>query len=429
MSGILAIGVLALCAFAESVAAQPEPPKSDGVCAILVADTKKGPAGTFASHTAIESTLKLLRESGVPVEITSIVDDGVAPSAILAAIRGLDPAKMANRTLFFYYAGHGATDARGGTGHFLRTPHGDLSRAVLVAEIRAKAPPLAVIVTDSCSGEARMKGPAPPAPMPIDRKVAENLFLQHRGIVDLNGSTYDAARGVGQAAFYHPGSGGLFTRAFNLMFPPGFEARGLKVETRPGKVWDFDDDRDGFLEWSEAIEFLRAETTRGFEMFREEVTKGLLRVHAAPADVARLLSQVGQDPQCFGALALRSDGVQARAPADAAPNAARTVRLGAYLEDKASWSGGYVVITRVDPRSPASRATERRYGEKIRGPVPVPAGVIVTRVNARRVRSRDEFFRVLDSTPEGGELSISGFRDEGGRRFGYEATVVLDRFE
>ncbi len=419
----------ALCACVESHAAQPGPPKTDGILAIVVADTKKGPAGTLISHGAINATLSSFRDMGIPVEVTSIMDDAVSPSAIIAEVRRLDAAKLKNRTLFFYYAGHGATDVRGGTGHLLRTPRGDLSRAVLVAEIRAKSPALAIIATDSCSLEARLKGPAVPVPIPPEQRVVENLFLQHRGVVDLNGSTYDAGRGFGQAAFYHPGIGGLFTRAFSLMFAPTISMETVPFKTMPGEVWKFDTDGDNFIDWSEAMDFLSSETTRWFEIFRSEVTQGFLRLEAAPADVERLLSQVGQDPQYFGVLAHRSDRAQAK-PTGAEPTKeARKIRLGAYLEDRSNWSGGYVVITKVDPRSPASKATEWKYSQRVRGPVPLTVGVIVTRVNDRRVRSRDEFFRILDGLPERGELSISGFRDERGRRFTYTATVALDQFE
>lgn len=422
---ILAFGLLSLAA--PPWAASEDPPRTGGIRAIVAADTLRGPQGTVAAEYAVSSLLQAIREMGIPVESETISPEEISPSEIVARIRRLDPARLKDTTLFFYYAGHGATDARG-AGHFLRTPRGDLARSVLVQELKAKAAALTLVVTDSCSVESRMNAPAPAVPQPPVRRAVENLLLQHRGVVDVNASTYDATRGIAQAAFYYPGTGGLFTRAFCSTFWP---APDLPAGLLPGggdRASARDLDGDGFLDWSEAMDHIGARTNREFEDLKATLKTGGLWLNVRAADATLFASQVAQDPQVFGELARRSDRTEP--PTASTPTEApRKVRLGAYLEDRASRGGGYVMVTEVDPGSPAMRAFEWRSGRKAQAPTPLAQGAVITRANGRRVTSRRDFFRIMDAVPEGGELRISGFREGPAGRTSYEASVALDRFE
>lgn len=141
-------------------AARAEAPKNEAIIAIVAADTLEGPSGAGVSEMKVDYALQWMQAHGIPAEIVRLKAEEICPSAIVAAIRRTEAAMLKTRTLFVYYAGHGATDSKGG-GHFLRTPRGDLPRATLVGEIVAKAPALAIVVTGSCSVEGRMNGWAP----------------------------------------------------------------------------------------------------------------------------------------------------------------------------------------------------------------------------------------------------------------------------
>lgn len=440
--------LLAVCAAEPCRSAPPDPARSEGIVAILVADTATGPRGTQASEERMLQFADWVREMGIDVETTRLRGAQVSPGSIVATIRGLDPNRLKTRTLLFYYAGHGGTDPR--TGHFLRTPGRlDLSRATLVEEIRRISPRLALVITDCCSTEATARLPSVPVPQPPERRVVEDLLLRHRGIVDINGSSYIPERGIRQAAFYHPHGGGLFTAAFTIMFEPEWFKGGAEgpddapvIEGLPGtigharrfrmpRVWGYDGDKDGFLDWSEAVRFLGAELKSQYEIFRDTVASGQIAIRARAEDVELLMSQPSQDPQVFRDLPVRSDrAAPPAAPAAAeTPRPARKMRIGAHLVDRASLGGGYVLIAKVDPRSPATRAYPWNGGRKEKRPVTLPVGLTIVTANHHRVTDLKEFFRVLDTIPEGGELNIAGYHEARGRRATYEATVVLDRFE
>jgi len=427
-----------LAAFvARSPGQVPSPPRSDGIEAILVADTLRGPAGTDQSLRAMDFFLTSLRELRCDVGVTTIAGDRVTPAGILGTIRRLDTRMMARRTLLVYYAGHGGTDPR--IGHFLRTPRGDLARSVLLAEIRAKSPRLAIVLTDCCSTRAVFKAVLPRPPEPPDQRAVDNLLFQHTGVVDMNASTCDPARGVYQAAFYHPATGGLFTTEFTRMFEParGFRERpdvsseeaerrayGRRFST--SRLIDYDHDKDGFIEWSEAREYLDVAVLESFHAFRSMARDNELLQIASPADLRLLMMQASQDPQIFGPLAVRSD----RTPKVSTPvEPARRPRLGATFLERYERGGAYLEVAGVDPRSPAAKVTVWRKAKRDKTPSTLTRGDTIMWANKARIRSMADLARVLDRIPEGGELNIVGYDASTGRAETYEATAVLDRFE
>jgi hypothetical protein len=441
---LIVVGVLVSLRAASSARAQetPGPPRADGIEAIVVADTARGPIGTDVSERNMLDLLDRVRNMGIPVHVARVEGYAITPGSVLASVRRLDPGAMKSRTLLFYYAGHGGTDPK--SGHFLRTPGGDLARSVLLAEIRAKSPRLSVVLTDCCSTRSTFKGPAPPAPMPSERRAIENLLLQHRGIVDVNSSSCLPDRGVYQSAFYHPAMGGLFTFAFTRMFAevdPIFEREPDEEleRLRPGskaefdynrrfhsmRPWYQDRDEDGFLDWNEAVDHLGGVTMQLYQGYKDQVRKGMLAVQANPGDVRTLLSQVGQDPQVFGPLAVRSDKPAIVEPPR--PEPARKPRLGVVPEDRYERGGAYVVIKSLEPRSPATRVRPWKGGRRAEEAVTLKVGDSITRVNNVRVRGRADLLRLLDDVPPGGEVNLSGKDAKTGRD--YEVSATLDAYE
>lgn len=424
------------------------PPSSADLHAIVVADTDRGPCGTSFNRTLMIEFLHSVKEMGFGVHLELLHGSDVSPGNIIAAIRRADASRMRERTLLLYYAGHGGTDY--GAGHFLRTPAGDLSREALLKEIRGKAPQLAVLLTDTCSIDARLKQPAVEVGAGSVRHAVENLFFHHRGVVDINASTYRPDQGLVQAAFYSPVRGGLFTRAFINMFLPWRDGGSLDRErpeertSRPrsssqdamghaerfgnAHLWEYDRDHDGFIEWSDAIDYLGEVVPTMFESFKSLVRDGRLIKLASSEDVHLLMTQLSQDPQVSGPLAVPIDRPIELARKPAIGSTARSPRLGAVLENRVERGGAFVEVTGIDPASPASRVTLWKGGQRSQVSVPLRAGDTIVRANRRRIRNRDDLFWVMDDVPEGGELNITGYRSDSGGESRYEATVHLDRF-
>lgn len=162
------------------------------------------------------------------VEPSISIDDESDPRTLLTAIAELKPAP--EDTILFYYSGHGESDDRG---HYLAMAQGKLYRSQLLDALRNKGARLVVLLTDCCnlrSDGAIVMAPAfveeyPEVPSPI----ARSLFLQPRGVVDINGSA------PGEGAFFPPlgteesGRGSLFTRAL---------VEWIAANHQQPRVWD-----------------------------------------------------------------------------------------------------------------------------------------------------------------------------------------------
>ncbi len=425
----------------RSVRAQApdSPPRAAGIDAILVADTRTGPEGTVPNLHLLESLFLNAQKLGYDVSITMLEDDRATPGGMISAIRRLDPRRMRERTLFFYYAGHGGTDP--GSGHFLRTPWGDLSRSVLLAEIRARSARLSLIFTDCCSTRTKSKVALPGFPVPPERRAFENLFFQHVGVVDMNASSCHPEKGIYQAAFYSP-FGGIFTGSFISMFNP---AQGRPREAAPvapgepneeGHWRRFGTDRsilhdrnkDGFLDWSEAREYLDSAVSSGFYDLRADASSERTLQIVNPADLRLLESQVSQDPQVFGPLAVRSDRDVVEVSAFRPGHASRRPRFGATFTERYERGGAYLEITNVEARSPATKVSVWNGARKSKSPTTMVVGDTVLWANGVRIRSIRDLLKVLDTVPEGGEFNIIGYDASTGRRSKYEATALLDSY-
>ena len=136
----------------------------------------------------------------------------VNANAILSYFRGLKVGR--DDALFFYYAGHGATDPQ--KGHFLALQDlaaKPLLRADLRRAMQEHQTGLVVIMTDCCStrfccsarsaGSSRTREP----PRSID-PVLRCLLYQSRGVVDITAAS-------GNASFGDDHEGGIFTRTFD----------------------------------------------------------------------------------------------------------------------------------------------------------------------------------------------------------------------
>ena len=97
--------------------AQDGPPRTAGIVAVLAVDTESGPLGTAQSGQSMLDACKFIGAMGIEIEVTRIDPKRMLPGEIIAAVKRLDMNKLATRTLFFYYAGHGGTDPR--VGHVL----------------------------------------------------------------------------------------------------------------------------------------------------------------------------------------------------------------------------------------------------------------------------------------------------------------------
>ncbi len=135
--------------------------------------------------------------------------------AILEAIARC-PARR-DDTIVFYWSGHGAYDSGG---HYLvmpdRTP---LYRKDVLAAIDRKSPRLAVLISDACNthlDSRRLALPMAPAlaPPPQISPLFDELFMKHRGVVDMNASSEE------EVAIALDECGGLFTSRWPLRRQP-----------------------------------------------------------------------------------------------------------------------------------------------------------------------------------------------------------------
>jgi hypothetical protein len=259
------------------------PPELRKVHALLVVDT----LSDLGESVKIDGErVDHLLSNNLPrdrVEIRVLTGKDVKADAILAYYRDLKVGP--DDALFFYYAGHGATDPR--KGHFLALQELNarpLLRADLRRAMQEHQPGLIVLLTDCCSTVYKLPGKS--------RRVYEDegaartmqpvlrcLLYQSRGVVDITAST-------GNASFGDDHDGGIFTRTFDRLVRAG--------------IAPSDADRDGFVTWPEFFSRLQAETEGVFVTWAQHQ-------RARGEDV----DQTSQKPHAF-ALGGGSDAVSLR---------------------------------------------------------------------------------------------------------------------
>jgi Caspase domain len=246
MSRLLLAAVLGSAVATVAVAAAP-PPELRKVHALVVVDTRSGLGDSVKVDGERIDHLLSNRLPRDRAEIRVLTGKDVNAEAILAYYRSLRIGS--DDALFFYYAGHGATDPQ--QGHFLAlqelksTPllRDDLRRAML-----AHQPGLAVLMTDCCGTRFKLPGRArriytdEGTAATID-PVLKCLLYQARGVVDITAAS-------GNDAFGDDHDGGIFTRTFDRLVRGG--------------IAPLESDGDGFVSWTEFFGRLQRETEGTF---------------------------------------------------------------------------------------------------------------------------------------------------------------------
>ncbi len=244
-STVLPMSFVLTLALAGAGLAAP-PPELRKVHALLVIDTLSGLGESVKVDGERIDHLLSERIPADRIEIRVLTGKDVNADGILAYYRNLQADR--NDAIFFYYAGHGATDPR--QGHFLAVQ--DLASKPLIRSELRKAmlqhhPALTVIMTDCCSnvvplGKTRR--------VLIDNGNAQTLdpllrclLFQLRGLVDITAAS-------GNASFGDDHEGGIFTRTFGGLIEKGIDGS--------------DTDGDGFVSWNEFFKRLQTSTASVF---------------------------------------------------------------------------------------------------------------------------------------------------------------------
>jgi hypothetical protein len=217
------------------------------VHALLVIDTRSGLGESVKLDG--ERVDRILSSNLPPdrVEIRVLTDKDVTVEAILGYYKNLKIS--GNDALFFYYAGHGATDPQ--KGHFLALQELN-ARPLLRDELRRAmqehGPGLAVLITDCCSNRFKLPGRArrvisDEGTARTIHPVLRCLLYQSRGLVDLTAAS-------GNVAFGDDHDGGLFTRTFEKLVRSGIPPS--------------DTNHDGFVSWPEFFAQLQTQTENTF---------------------------------------------------------------------------------------------------------------------------------------------------------------------
>jgi hypothetical protein len=165
-------------------------------------------------------------------------------------------------TLMFFYGGHGSIDEKG---HALPLATGStVYRSEILERMMKKNPRLVIIITDCCavveqSNSLPYRGKDtidPLVPREYNVRILWNLFVQHRGLVDINSSSPgESAWGLANTG--NEQKGGIFTTAFtDLLFSP---------------TAVLDDNNNGFVEWDEFFAHLKKATNNTYGSMRRRV--------------------------------------------------------------------------------------------------------------------------------------------------------------
>src|SRR3954454_12107250 len=118
---------------------------------------------------------------------------------------------------------------------------------------------------------------------------------------------------------------------------------------------------------------------------------------ANPVDRRLLESQVSQDPQVFGPLAVRADRRAAEAPPARAARPTRRPRFGASFAERYERGGAYLEIIGLEPRSPATKVSVWKDDRRSKTPFTMALGDTIHWANGVRIRSLRDLARVLDT--------------------------------
>jgi hypothetical protein len=263
------------------------PPRVGGVHCLFIAGTADvGVAGPVTNGT--NAMVRLFTETpGLKEKIRSRKTLSGADATPENILQSCDEIKSTKEdTIFVFYHGHGGTkDGQ----HVLlpllkrgaddKLPDGldrALPRAKILEALTKKEFRFICLVSDACSNKMQSSksfaaGAAPSNVVPS----VVSLMLDNKGILDVNSSTYDAAKDINEKAWVDNG-GGLFTLAF--------------VELGKGQVPDPDGNNQ--VSWKkEFLPALATKTDNAFQNFR--------KTPRALASDPEILSQDHQTVQLF----------------------------------------------------------------------------------------------------------------------------------
>jgi hypothetical protein len=238
-----------------ALAAQSHAPELRKVHALLVVDTRSGLGESVKTDG---ERIDHLLSGNLPrdrCDILVLTGKDCSAQAILAYYRRLKVGR--DDALFFYYAGHGATDPA--KGHFLALQ--DLAAKPLLRSDLRKAmqehqPALTVIMTDCCSTRYSLPGKKAVRNVIVDsggaatiHPVLKCLLYQSRGVVDITAAS-------GNASYGDDHDGGIFTRTFARLVDEGIAVS--------------DADQDGFVSWPEFFARLQSRTQGVFINWAEK---------------------------------------------------------------------------------------------------------------------------------------------------------------
>ena len=311
---------------------------------LLIIDRQAGVSGTNVTEQKIRRLADAMKGGGLSGD-PIVLDSNLSPDAILATVRAMVPGGQG--ALLIYYFGHGGTDPY--RGHLLATSGGNLWSSALIEEARTRAP-LVVLLTDACStgfsavtattASAVTGSGAPAAPVGYETtRILSSLFLDHEGVVHINGSTWRSETATGEFGWNNEVDGALFTSALTRTL----------TESRFDQL---DVNRDGIVSWPEVQGPVTALSRSLFDTYKEGFLSGRYQISAV--DLERLRGQGTQTPQFFSYGSPAARGLAMYTPSPA---------LDRFFNGAAS------------PPPPSADPLEwkRQYLEASRGDVPLPA--------------------------------------------------------
>jgi len=164
---------------------------------LVVSNTGDDGKGRLATIHAVRALFEeLVRSHQYTIDVLESARDSYTADSVLRTIRELRVAQ--EDTFVFFFHGHGGRDRRNSRGrehHFLSMPDGGrLWSADLQETVKLKPCHLRLILTASCNTSVQPFFPMAPAMEEWDARrhgiapVMERLFLDHHGLLHMNGS-------------------------------------------------------------------------------------------------------------------------------------------------------------------------------------------------------------------------------------------------
>ncbi len=284
------------------------------VHALVVGDVSPSAGwGKYTPNVAMDITTMVgmlkdnMPENQIRVRRIEIEEDEQSDPAFL--MQAIEACNVRPRDiLWFYFSGHGGSDDQG---HYLALAKGKLPRKKLLQALQSKGAKLTLLITDCCNTRSDGYVYISPAFRPRDVRSPTPLFrsllLEQNGLVNINSSS------PGESAFFTP-------------HDPEMKNLPGSIFTKELIRW-FDRNRQRSANWEELV---RAVSLQTHESFHDFYPKGA----DAPEEHRTQLEQ-NVDPMEYPGK-----------PEKKGPRTGMLVR---------EFQGRGVIITQVDPQSPAAQ--------------------------------------------------------------------------